>query len=322
MTGLSIGFVRSLWVALLAGTALSPAFAQDAPPAGPPADAPAPTGTEDPADTAADAQAPETDGEYSNEEEGEEIVVTGSRRLLPGAVPGNIEPEVQLDRREIRAYGAGSLNELLDALSPQTGSTRGRGGERPVILLNGRRISSFAEIRDIPPEALQRVDILPEEAALQLGYRADQRVVNFVLRRRFRAITAEARAGFATEGGRPSYGGQANILRINRDGRWNVGAEYQHSGSLRETERGLDDPFRTLLPATDQASVNGTWNKALSEDVQATLNGRLEYNASDSLLGLGRDRAEAPPEYEVHHPLVCAIAELKRRFLGQDIDAE
>src|SRR5688572_11623628 len=221
------------------------------------------------------------------EEESEAIIVTGVRRPLPGAVPGNVEPEIQLDPREIRTYGAGSLNELLDALSPQTQSGRGRGGERPVVLLNGRRISSFAEIRDIPPEALLRVDVLPEEAALQLGYRADQRVVNFVLRRRFRAITTEAQYGLATDGGRPSYGAEANILRINRDGRWSLGGEYRHSGALLESERGLDDPFRTLLPASDQASVNGIYSRALSDKVSGTLNGRFEISRNDSLLGLG-----------------------------------
>ena len=278
----------SLCVALLAGTALSPANAQQPEPAPPPAEGADAEAQADVAPQAGGSQAPIEDELLDEEDEDAgDIIVTGVRRPLPGAVPGPIEPEVQLDRREIRAYGAGSLNELLDALSPQTQSGRGRGGERPVVLLNGRRISSFAEIRDIPPEALQRVDILPEEAALQLGYRADQRVVNFVLRRRFRAITTEAQYGFATEGGRPSYGGQGNILRINRDGRWNLGGEYRHSGSLIETERDLDDPFRTLLPATDQLSFNGTYNRALSEATQATVNGRLEFNRSDSLLGLG-----------------------------------
>jgi hypothetical protein len=35
-----------------------------------------------------------------------------------------------------------------------------RGGS-PVILLNGRRIAGFQEIRDLPTEAILRVDILP-----------------------------------------------------------------------------------------------------------------------------------------------------------------
>src|SRR5205085_9163675 len=155
----------------------------------------------------AEAAAPATEPAAADDSEGEdeeEIVITGTRER--GAVIGDIEPEVQLGRRDIRSYGAGSISELLDALAPQTGSTRGRGGERPVVLLNGRRISGFNEIRDIPPEAIERVDILPEEAALQYGYRADQKVVNFVLRRRFKALTTEVNAGISTEGDRASYG--------------------------------------------------------------------------------------------------------------------
>ena len=111
--------------------------------------------------------------------------------------------------------------------------------------------------------------------------------MNFVLRRRFRAITTEAQYGLATDGGRPSYGAEANILRINRDGRWSLGGEYRHSGALLESERGLDDPFRTLLPASDQASVNGIYSRALSDKVSGTLNGRFEISRNLSLLGLG-----------------------------------
>ena len=97
-----------------------------------------------------------------------------------------------LDARDIRAYGANNITDLLAALAPQTGSAQGRGGGRPVVLLNGHRISGFREIRSIPTEAIERVEILPEEVALTYGYRADQRVVNFVLRERFRALTTEA----------------------------------------------------------------------------------------------------------------------------------
>ena len=111
-------------------------------------------------------------------ESGGEVVVTGVRR---GTVIGDIPPENQLGPRDIRATGATDITELLDALAPQIGSARGRGGERPILLLNGQRISGFREVRDIPPEAIERLDILPEEVALKYGYRADQRVVNIAL---------------------------------------------------------------------------------------------------------------------------------------------
>jgi iron complex outermembrane receptor protein len=123
------------------------------------------------------------------EEALEEVVVSGRRE--PGAVIGDIQPELQLSAQEIRALGVGNVSELLQALAPQLGSGRGRGGERPVVLVNGVRVSGFAEIRDLPTEAIMRTDILSEEVALKYGYRADQRVVNLVLRPRFRAWTAK-----------------------------------------------------------------------------------------------------------------------------------
>lgn len=102
------------------------------------------------------------------------ILVTGQRQRQRGAVVGDVPPIQQLDAGDVRALGVSSVAELLGELSPQTRSGQGRGGEQPVTLLNGRRISGFREIRDIPTEAIERVDILPEEVALKYGYSADQ----------------------------------------------------------------------------------------------------------------------------------------------------
>ncbi|MFX8577835.1 hypothetical protein ABTM02_20385, partial [Acinetobacter baumannii] len=87
-----------------------------------------------------------------------DIVVQGTRDL-PGAVVGDIPPEQQLGPADIRSYGVNSVAELLTELAPQTYSGRGGGGA-PVVLLNGKRISGFQEIRDLPTEAIARVDIL------------------------------------------------------------------------------------------------------------------------------------------------------------------
>jgi hypothetical protein len=288
-----VRFSKLVAAALLSGAAFSPVLAQDAPP---PADDPAtPAAPAEPeADTGVGPGDEPVEEELDGDEDVEEIVVTGSRPR--GSVAGDIEPEIQLNRGEIRALGAGSIAELLDAISPQTQSGRGRGEGRPVLLMNGRRISGFSEIRDIPPEAITRVDILPEEVALKYGYRADQRVVNFVLRRRFRAVTAEAEAGLATEGGRTSYEADVNFLKIGRNGRFQADAEYERSGSLLESERdivqsnpvaGLDiGEFRTLMPQTDRVAINSTVNRTILGNVSATLNGEFEASESAGLLGL------------------------------------
>ena len=81
------------------------------------------------------------------EDEGEEaepdVVVTARRE--PGKVIGDIPPDQQLSPADVRSYGVSSVSDLLTELAPQT--TSGRGGS-PVILLNGRRIAGFQEIRD------------------------------------------------------------------------------------------------------------------------------------------------------------------------------
>ncbi len=222
----------------------------------------------------------------------EEVVITGSAPR--GSVPGDVKPELVLNPADIRAYGVGSLAELLTELEPQTRSGRGRGGGAPVLLLSGRRISGFGEIRDIPPEAIERIDILPEEAALKLGYRADQRVVNIVLRRRFRSFTVELDGSAATDGGTAGQDVELSVLRLNPNGRLNLDVEYERDSILLESERDIvQDPaaprqdiqFRSLRPETQNLTINGVLSRNIGKTV-ATANLRMEQNMSDSLLGL------------------------------------
>jgi hypothetical protein len=163
-------------------------------------------------------------------------------QTLPGAVVGDIEPELELSPSDVQSYGVSTVTDLLDELAPQTRSDRGRGGDSPVILLNGRRISGFNEIRDIPVEAILRVDILPEEVSLKYGYTADQRVVNIVLRPRFRALTGEAAGGGDTEGGQESGQAEADLFRVRGDNRMNFDLKYQGGSELTDAARGLIEP--------------------------------------------------------------------------------
>ena len=213
-------------VLLLAGSAPVALHAQTAP-------APAPTPT--PAQPKP-ASAPQSDDDAPEEND---IVVTGSRSL-PGAVVGDIPPEQSLGPADVRSYGVNSVSDLLNELAPQIRSDRGSDGA-PVVLLNGRRISSFAEIRDLPTEAIARVDILPEEVALKYGYPADQKVVNIVLRARFKAITTELGDQVATEGGSNTPSVTADIVTIHRDNRFSLHVGYTDTSPLYENERNISD---------------------------------------------------------------------------------
>ena len=181
---------------------------------------------------------------YANEVDAVEITAGKPR----GAVEGDIKPELTLNPAQIRAYGAGSISELLAALEPQLRSSQGRDSGQPVMLINGRRISGFQEIRDIPPEAIERFEILPEEVSLTYGYRPDQRVVNIVLRRRFRAVTNEAGLKMATAGDRTSTDLQSTFFRVQGDQRWLFNGKISHDAPLFETDRDvvrsqLDSPY-------------------------------------------------------------------------------
>lgn len=231
----------------------------------------------------------------------DEIVVTSSAPR--GAVQSDIPPEIQLNQADIRAYAVSSISDLLNELAPQTGS--GRGSGRPVVLLNGRRISSFAEIRDLPTEAIERVDILAEEVALKFGYSADQRVVNFVLRERFRALTTELEGGGPTEGGNSSQEVQADILKINRDRRVNLDVKYEGNSALLESERNVlptvtdssgvnQAPYRTLVSPSQDLTINSSYARDLNPKLGATINGTLEVQQSEALRGLALSQTAAP----------------------------
>ena len=250
-----------------------------------------------PAKNAADEPVQTTDEELPGEEEGEAIVVVGQKPR--GSVVGDIPVENTLTGRDIRATGATSISELLDAVASQVGSARGRSGGRPILLLNGQRISGFRELRDLPPEAIERMEILPEEVALKYGYAANQRVVNMVLRRRFNSTTAEVRGKAATGGDYLSGQGDATRLIILNGQRTSLNLHVEGNTPLYEKDRDIalrpvapdtdavdPRPFRTLTGARQDIRLSGTANRTVLGDVSATLNGEVERETGKSRFGV------------------------------------
>ncbi|MEG3154094.1 TonB-dependent receptor [Sphingomonas sp. RB1R13] len=287
--------------ALLASTSLFllpvAAIAQDAPT--PPWAVPVPAGE---APSGPRASSPPSDAAASDSpdagEDGGDIVVTGQKPR--GSVVGDIPPENMLSSRDIRATGATSITELLAAIAPQTGSARGRGDSGgPVILLNGQRISGFQEIRDLPPEAIERVEILPEEVALKYGYAADQRVVNMVLRQRFRSTAGRADAGTATDGGYLNGLADVSRLKIEKNGCTSITLHAEGNSALRENEREIAlqplptqpapiDPrdYRTLVGTQRMVRGNVTLNRTVLGDASGTLTAEATHSEGQSLFGV------------------------------------
>lgn len=193
-----------------------------------------------PTTTPAPASTPEDDDAYDLGT----TTVTGARPR--GSVDTDIPADVTLTAEQIQAYGASNINELMTYLEPLTRSSSGRTDLQPVFLVNGRRISGFQEIQGIPTEAIERTDILPEQVALQFGYRAEQRVVNFVLKANFNSYTGELTARGPTQGGRTTTEIEGNVLRISGSNRWSMDLEHERSTPLFESERDITrDPGAT-----------------------------------------------------------------------------
>lgn len=267
--------VLALGVAPAALTAqTAPDVPKAAPATAPGAEAPATATTSQTdsgpaAQTGAQTPATEPPTTADAESEAEEIVVTG--RPPPGSVPGDIKPELQLSPADIRSYGVSSVSELLAELAPQVQSVR---GGQPVILVNGRRSAGLQEIRDLPPEALLRVDILPEEVALKFGYRADQRVVNFVLRPRFRSYTGELTGSAPTQGGSSNFEAEGGLVRIDRDKRFNINLQAETTSNLLESERGIV-PNTTGTPFDLIGNVTGATSGAAIDPALSAAAGRV-----------------------------------------------
>jgi hypothetical protein len=220
------------------------------------------------------------------------IVVTAERPR--GSVASDIPPERTFRQLDIKALGVNDIQELLDTIEPQVRSERGRDDNGPVVLLNGRRISSLAEIAQIPAEAIERMEVFPEDVALAYGYAANTKVVNVVLLARYNSAVGLASYLVPTEGGFDTYSASASYLRISGDTRTNLDTQYSRSGNLTEFERNIVQPsastdpgrFRTLLPQSERVALNATVSRVLVGNLSSTLNASFETSSSESLFGL------------------------------------
>jgi iron complex outermembrane receptor protein len=163
----------------------------------------------------------------------DEVVITGSHLNQPAG--DTAAPLLVFTQEELLNGGVQTPQDLLARISPNqsfgganetTGlasgingytavSLRGLGSQRSLILLNGQRLAPYArsygqgvDLSDIPPSALERVEVLKDGASAIYGADAIGGVINFVLRHEYQGAEVNANY-FAGE-----HGG-ANNGRIN-----------------------------------------------------------------------------------------------------------
>lgn len=159
-----------------------------------------------------------------------DIVVYGLR---------DIQAERTLDEADVEGYGATSVGEVLDQLQAETGDEE---TDEPLLIVNGQRTTDPAEVRALPPEALESVRVMPRGTASRLGGRPTQRVVSVTIRSRLLQAALSGGPKFATDGGWRSIAGELKLTRIRKDTRANLSLALRDDSDLLESERGIVQP--------------------------------------------------------------------------------
>ncbi|MEO5812010.1 MAG: TonB-dependent receptor [Rhodanobacter sp.] len=159
------------------------------------------------------------------------VVVTGS--LIRRVDTETASPVVTLDRATITNSGKPVLGDVLQQLPSISGnatnpsnnsngggvasplleagggasrvSLRGLGINRTLVLVNGQRMAN-ADINLIPPDMIERVDVLAEGASTVYGSDAIGGVVNFILRKDYKGVQFSLNGGISSHGDAQRHG--------------------------------------------------------------------------------------------------------------------
>lgn len=193
------------------------------------------------------------------------IVVTGSRIVRPGN-DTPIAVNVRTAEDLFRTGGTNVGDELskLPQLAPTYTQATSLGGgnaigtaglnildlrslgvSRTLTLVNGRRHITAIEgdflidTNTIPSDLIERVDVVTGGSSAVYGSDAMAGVVNFVLKRNFEGLTANAQAGLSSRGDRSTYRLAATYGKNFADGRGNIAVslEYNRAKPINYTQR-------------------------------------------------------------------------------------
>ncbi len=246
-----------------------------------------------------------------------QIVVVGER----GSAVTDVAPIAVLDADDVAATGATTTTDLLRTIRATTQSADGL---EPIFLLNSQRVSGYQDIGSLPPEAIQKVEVLPEQAALRFGFPPTRRVVNFITKRRFRQVEVRGSAGTTTRAGSMTQKGNLNLTRLHDDARLTLTLEARHTSPLLQADRDIapdpEVPFDSIgnVVGLNGGEVDPALSAAASHPVtvvrvpdaladRTTLAGfAAGAAAGPRLFDLGPYRTMAPSEDAVKGEVVLA----------------
>ena len=210
----------------------------------------------------------------------EEIVVTGSRIRRDDF--SSASPITVITGTSVLESGFANLGEALRASSVTGtagfnqssvlsggGSTsvdlRNLGPDRVLILINGKRVASFADalanqavdLTFVPSAMIERVEILRDGASAVYGADAISGVVNVILKDNFEGIEGGVSTGLSGEGDAQRYTAELAIGATGDRGSVVLGAEYRYSNNVPQIARDWATPAISGLSAS--GAQNGSF---------------------------------------------------------------
>lgn len=210
----------------------------------------------------------------------EEVVVTGSR--IKRSDFTSASPITVVTGQSLLESGFSNLGEALrsqavagtsgfnqSSVLSGGGSTsvdlRNLGQSRVLVLINGKRVASFADslanqavdLTFVPQAMIDRVDILRDGASAAYGADAISGVVNVILKENFEGVEAGVSTGISGEGDSEQYTAEFAIGTTSDRGSMVLGGEYRYSNNLPQTDRDWAFPAISSLGAND--AQNGSF---------------------------------------------------------------
>jgi len=179
------------------------------------------------------------------------IEITGGRADDTEQRRQSTAAKIVIGREEIERFGDSNTLEVLKRLpgvtvpgAPGRGGNprmRGMGGGFTQILVDGERIAPGFSLDSIPPEQIERIEILRAPTA-ETGARAIAGTINIVLREGFRKKVSDLNLDTQTEGGKVS-GGLAWTRNDSFAGDWVLNSSlslFQRNAINESTSRRTD----------------------------------------------------------------------------------
>ena len=194
-----------------------------------------------------------------------------------------------IGREELLRYGDSSISELMKRLpGVTTGGVAGRGGDIRMrglaggytqILVNGERMPPGMSLETLPPEQVERIEVLRAPTA-EFGAQAIAGTINIVLRQAPPKLANELRLGLAAENGnlRPTFNWSRND-KLDDKGvttyNLTVNAQQSQFSNQSQGHSEIHDLRNGQDSVIDSHGHSENGNRSLS------LNGRLQWKPSN-----------------------------------------